>query len=47
MGTQAILCVNIVGGVTVIVCLSVAKVGLKIYSYSTILFCNMYGAVVY
>ena len=36
MGTQAILCVNIVGGVTN--CLSVAKVGLKIYSYSTILF---------
>ena len=28
-------------------CLSVAKVGLNIYSYSTILFCIMYGAVVY
>ena len=28
-------------------CLSVAKIGLKIYSYSTILFCIMYGAVVY
>ena len=28
-------------------CLSVAKTGLNIYSYSTILFCIMYGAVVY
>ena len=27
--------------------LSVAKVGLKIYSYPTIHFCIMYGAVVY
>ena len=28
-------------------CLSVAKIGIKIYSYSTILFCIMYGSVVY
>ena len=28
-------------------CLSVAIIGLKIYSYSTIFFCIMYGAVVY
>ena len=28
-------------------CLSVAEIGLKINSYSTILFCIMYGAVVY
>ena len=28
-------------------CLSVAKIGLNIYSYSTFLFCIMYGAVVY
>ena len=27
--------------------LSVAKMGLNIYSYSTILVCIMYGAVVY
>ena len=29
------------------ICLSVAKIGLNIYSNSTILFCIMYGAVVY
>ena len=28
-------------------CLSVAKIGLNIYSYSTILFCIMHGAGVY
>ena len=28
-------------------CLFVAKIGLNIYSCSTILFCIMYGAVVY
>ena len=44
MGTQAILCVNIAVGDSN--CLPVAKIGLKIYSYSTIVFCIVDGAVV-